>query len=101
MKRKPKIFISGRITGDPNYVEKFYQSEKRLKVSYEVVNPCYLQFMGLPLVCYSWRTCMLVCFWNLVRCSTVYMLKDWNESRGAKKEHRLAKFLHKRILYQQ
>ena len=41
-----KIFISGRITGDPNYVEKFYQAEKRLKTTYDVVNPCYLQFLG-------------------------------------------------------
>ena len=48
-----KIFISGRITGDPDYVEKFYQAEKCLRTAYDVVNPCYLQFWGLPMVCYS------------------------------------------------
>ena len=95
-----KIFISGRITGDPNCVEKFYQAEKRLKSSYDVVNPCYLQFWGLPLVCYSWRTCMMVCLWNLVKCSTVYMLEDWKESRGARIEHKVAKLFRKKMIYQ-
>jgi hypothetical protein len=28
------------------------------------------------------------------------MLKDWRESRGARKEHRWAKFLHKHIIYE-
>ena len=100
MKRKRKIFISGRITGDPNYVEKFLQAEKRLKVRHKVVNPCRLHLFGLPMVCYSWRTCMVVTVWNLIKCSTVYMLSDWKESRGARIEYKIARIFHKRILFQ-
>lgn len=94
-----KIFISGRITGDPNYVEKFYQAEKRLRTTYDVVNPCYLQFLGLPLVCYSWSTCMMVCLWNLVKCSTVYFMRGWHESRGCRIEFKVAEMFGKRIIF--
>lgn len=100
MKRKRKIFISGRITGDPNYVEKFWQVERKLREGYEVVNPCHLYLFGLPMVCYSWRTCMIVTVWNLIKCPMVFMLKDWKESRGARIEHRIAKLLFKKIYYQ-
>ena len=100
MKRKRKIFISGRITGDPNYVEKFLQAEKRLKVGWKVVNPCRLHLFGLPMECYSWRICMVVTVWNLIKCSTVYMLRDWKESRGARIEYKIARIFNKRIFFQ-
>lgn len=52
------------------------------------------------MVCYSWRTCMIVTVWNLIKCPMVFMLKDWKESRGARIEHRIAKLLFKKIYYQ-
>ena len=42
---------------------------------------------------------MVVCFFMLLRCSYVYMLADWRDSKGATKEHRWAKIMHKRIIY--
>lgn len=37
---------------------------------------------------------------ELEKCDAVYMLKDWQDSEGATKEHELAKKLNKEIIYQ-
>ena len=110
-----KVFISGKIAGDDNYRSKFKSAEEEIwkpsfgvnhtpaeyvvkhhkLMMYKPVNPCELGLEGLP----YWSQ-ITVCIWNLMRCSTVYFLEDWKESRGAKIEHRWAKFLRKRIIYQ-
>ena len=43
---------------------------------------------------------MIVCVWRLMGCSYVYCLNDWQESRGARIENRVARMLGKKIIYQ-
>lgn len=125
-----KIFISGKITGDEYYKPKFAAAEAELKqarkhcdgifhptcrncvyqdrdyttlcriyrvfpLKVEVVNPATFRVEGWP-----WLMCMAVCLWRLTWCGYVYMLHDWQESRGARVEHRWAQRLGKHIIYQ-
>ena len=113
-----KLFISGCITSDPHYAQKFESAEivarkpyffdrhgrevyKRThRFGYSVVNPTELYLLDVPLREFPWAICMLVCLWHLAGCSTVYFLRDWKQSRRAQIEHRCAKILRKKIIYQ-
>ena len=114
-----KVFISGKITGDPSYPWKFeaasldvsrpqffdrhgssYLSEKCGYFGFRPVDPTTFTIQGIPLTLFSWSVCMIVCLWRLTWCSHVYFLRDWKDSRGARREHAWAKFLHKHIIYQ-
>lgn len=125
-----KIFISGKITGDADYKTKFACAKADITNSYRwckenrsclrdqcpfhdlsyvytcraygmfdkqigVIKPTEFNLEGKP-----WLVCMFVCLRELRKCDAVFMLNDWKESRGARWEHRYAKFLHKRIIYQ-
>lgn len=115
-----KVFISGKITEDPNYREKFAEAADDIRHPYfweeyttakyamrhgrlmrfEPVNPTEFTFLGREMDFWPWAVCMAVCLWHLVGCSHVYMLRDWRDSRGAKIENRTAKLLRKHIIYQ-
>ena len=113
-----KIFISGRITGDPNYPLKFEAAEakvlqpgffdrhgvdaaSRLGIfGFKPVSPVDLTFLDMPVRDFPWWVCMVVCLWHLLGCSYVYMLYDWPKSRGARIEHKVARFFRKHIIYQ-
>ena len=114
-----KIFISGRVTGQMFYREKFLGAEKKIVTpkffdrygdaslsskygyfGFRPVNPCDFRIMRHPLEECSWSLCMLVCLWHLTGCSYIYMLNNWRDSRGARIEHRWATILRKKIIYQ-
>lgn len=94
----PRIFISGKITGLGYLVayHRFASAEKKLsRMGYNVANPMCICNKN-----WSWLRCMVVCLWNLLFCPTIYMLDGWEDSRGAKIEHRVARLLGKNITYQ-
>ena len=114
-----KIFISGKITGDPNYALKFesacivvsregffdrYGSPdlcyRHGHFGFVPVDPCEMTILGVPLQGWPWWMCMARTLCALTFCSYVYVLRDWKDSRGARAEHRWAKLLHKHIIYQ-
>ena len=114
-----KVFISGKVTGDLHYRGKFEGAVYKIlsanffnrhgsaklaskygRFGFMPVNPCDFRIMRHPLEECSWSLCMLVCLWHLTGCSYIYMLNNWRDSRGARIEHRWAKFLHKHIIYQ-
>lgn len=123
-----RIFISGRVTGDPDYVMKFKSVKGELfnarrnctqsrpcngcpfydrdhifmcRISdvfpkqLEIVNPVDLGLEGK-----NYWIALFKCLRKLRKCHYVYMLSDWQESRGARWEHRVARFLKKQIIYQ-
>ena len=95
-RRRIKIFVSGKISGEDYYMayRKFSDAEKHLEsLGYKVVNP-----MVLCKKHWSWLRCMAVCLWHLVGCKGIYQLPDWRLSRGARIEYRIAKLLNKNIL---
>lgn len=93
------VYIAGKITGDPDYRAKFQEAEEQLVKVYNwnrwyIVNPAKACPEGWP-----WWRCMVMCLWLVAGCKVVAMLPDWNESRGAKIEHRWAEILRKQIIY--
>ena len=101
--QKERIYISGGISRDMNYKEKFKEAHFYLLGKYDciVINPVHLanrveNTMQFP----QWHDYMRECIHWLPRCTTVYMLKGWWKSKGAKIEWLLAKLLRLDIIYQ-
>lgn len=85
---KKRIYISGKITGEPNYIEKFEIAQKYLEsLGYVVFNPVELvQFNPGK----NWIDYMLTGIALLSICNEIYMLDNWQDSRGAKIEFDIA-----------
>lgn len=75
---KKIAYIAGKITGDPNYIEKFARAAAELVAAgYIVLNPATLP-AGMTRAQY-----MRICF-AMIDCSDiVFLLDDWTESDGA------------------
>lgn len=92
-RKKMKVYISGPITGLPyKEVEKaFSKAEKRLKEEgYEVVSPLK---NGLPRES-TWNEHMRADIKLLLDCDAIYLLKGYQDSKGAMIEYDLARILH-------
>ena len=93
-----KIYIAGKITGDPDYTVKFEAGVLHmLRLGWEydkIVNPVKHCKAWWP-----WWRCMVRCTRLLAGCEWVAMLPDWRESRGVRWEHRVARWMRKYILY--
>lgn len=129
MDKNNRIYIAGRMTGDPDYKVKFKSAEAMLVKAQrncnkskkpcsgcpfydrnyitlcriadilpqqlEVMNPAEFGFKDKP----YWFA-LLRCLIRLSRCQYVFFLNDWEQSRGARREHWLAIKLKKHIIYQ-
>lgn len=97
---KMKAYISGKITGAEDYEERFEAAEKYLNSKgYEVVNPVK-KCSHLPENS-AWSDYMKVCVKELADCTHIYMLKDWNNSKGAIVERWLANSLEIEIIFEE
>ncbi len=84
-----RVYISGPITGTTDYMLRFAVAEKQLQIQgYEVFNPARVN-AGMPEVA-TWEDYMKVAEAVLSCCDTIYMLRGWENSRGAVKEYHLA-----------
>ena len=76
-----KIYIAGKITGLDNFKENFdIAEEKLIKEGYAVMNPSVLN-AGFEHYEY-----MRVCYAMMDTCDSVYFLRNWTDSKGAKME---------------
>lgn len=93
-----KIYISGKITGTSDYMDRFAKAEKALRTKgWEVVNPakeCADLPKNLP-----WEEYMKHDVRLLAGCDAIYMLDGWRQSRGACLERELALNLKLKVLY--
>lgn len=84
-----KVYISGRITGTCDYMQRFCQAEKLLRVKgYEVVNPAK-ENAKLPEGT-SWSDYMRASIKMLCECDSLYLMKGWITSKGACLERYIA-----------
>lgn len=91
-----KCYIAGKVSGMPysRALCKFQRAENYLRQKgYLVVNPTRLCKSH-----WGWYRCMAVCLWNLLWCSHIALLDNWQDSRGARVEYKLAKLLNKKIV---
>lgn len=88
------IFLSGKITNDPDYKVKFHAAQVELEEQGHVVlNPAMLPQTGL-----SWAACLRITAAMLAESDAVLFLPGWQGSKGAKQEHALALRLGKKVL---
>ena len=82
-----KIYIAGKIAGDPDYKEKFAAYAKAIGVGGDVaLNPATIP-EGLPVA-----DCMRICFAMIDVADTVLFLPDWKQSGGAQLEMEYCKY---------
>lgn len=94
---KVKIYISGKISGLPDFAENFNRAEATLKASgYAVINP--LNNGVAPGA--EWHEQMKADIRLLLDCSAVYMLDNWERSIGATLEHEIATGLGLQVIYE-
>ena len=92
-----KIYISGAISNNPNYKEDFERAEKKLKADgYEVINPTMVE---LPPSC-THADYMKVDFALLDLSDGIYLLSNYEQSKGACMEYGYALAKDKIILFE-
>lgn len=89
------IYISGTITGNPNYIKDFNTAEKRLKEEgHTVINP--VKPLG-----FSYKDYIDMGLFDLMHCDAIYMLSNYDEkSKGATLELNYAKTVGLNIIWE-
>lgn len=83
-----RVYLSGPITGVKNYKENFAAAEEKMKkMGFDVINPAAFNRV-LPEMGYE--EYMDIDLKLLAMCDVIYMLKDWEKSRGANREYGFA-----------
>ena len=91
--RRMKIYIAGKITGEPNYKEKFDIAATSLEAQGHIVlNPAEVPEGMLP------ADYMRICFAMIDTADAIYLLKGWYSSSGASIERNYAMYTGKSIL---
>lgn len=99
MSKPKRIYISGKISGTSKaqYHSKFMDAHHRLSdKGYTVINPIYLDLYDL-----EYEKYMTIDFILLETCDAIYMLRDWKDSPGAKREKAYAEWLGLEVVYQE
>ena len=91
-----KVYISGGITGVDGYMAKFQAVQDRLeKLGYDVINPAKI-LSNMPLST-SYTEYMKLCMAFIDQCDEVYMMPEWENSKGATFEKHYAEIIGKYI----
>ena len=92
-----RIYISGKITGTTDFMERFDRIEQELyEEGHEVVNPAR-ENAHLPKDT-SWEGYMAESLKMLCECDAIYLMDGWRESRGAVLEAMVAAYMGKEKL---
>ena len=92
-----KVYISGRITNQPDFQQRFSEAEQQLiSQGHEVVNPVNLPHDHDK----RWHSYMKECLKSMLDCDAIYMLSNWMQSEGAIIERAIADSLNFKIIHQ-
>ncbi len=80
-----KVYIAGKITGNPDYKQQFAEAEKKLREKgHTTMNPAVLPDG------FEHQEYMRVCFSMIDVCDAVFFLDNWRDSKGANMEYNYA-----------
>lgn len=96
---KPKIYISGKITGKSRLDVETDFSRGVLEVVRDGSVPVNPLQNGVPRWM-PWHIHMVVDLIMLLRCDGILMLRGWEDSRGARIENRMAELMEIPIIYE-
>lgn len=81
-----RVYISGGISGVPDYRERFRAAEEKLvKDGWSVVNPAKVN-ANLPMD-YTRKEFLELDFVMIDQCDAIYMMDGWEDSCGANREY--------------
>lgn len=93
---KEVVYVSGKITGDKNFKHNFRRMEKTLvKRGFNVINPCKIGCYDF----FGYEDYMHVDFALIDVADTIYMMQNWRNSAGARRELEYAIQKRKKILF--
>lgn len=94
-------FISGKITGTTDYMEKFERAEEFLKSKgYRVINPAkWFEHFDTDIVSYA--DFINISLMLIAKCDSIYSLSDWKDSYGAVQERKFAESRNFKIIEEQ
>lgn len=94
-----KIYISGKITGTTDYIERFAAAEKKLRAAgFVTINPARVNG-ELPKET-TYDEYMAMSLTMLDMCPAIYMMDGWEDSTGASIEFERAYETKKMILFE-
>jgi len=96
------VYISGPVTGIPNNNEDTFLAAERLLLSLgcRIFNPQHIEKPIDPITDETlWQYYMHFCVQALPEVDAIFMLPDWQNSKGAVWEHRIAQMLGLEIFY--
>lgn len=97
---KERIYISGKITGTEDYLERFENAQKMLEEEgYSVLNPASV-CSNMPEDT-EYEEYMAICFTMLLMCRKVFMMKGWENSPGAIREREYAMVRDYEVIYEE
>lgn len=93
-----RIYISGPITSDPGYRKRFQEAEDKLRMQgHDAVNPA--RVADIIRTDMTWDEWMSIDIGLLKVCEAIYMLPNWQSSRGANRELGFAMGAGMKIMY--
>lgn len=90
-----KVYISGKITGDTDYKQKFDRAAEFLcNIGHEAINPTVIDAQ------LTYDEYMRIDLAMLSVCDAIYLLDGWEDSNGANIEYNAAKQKGLRVYFQ-
>ena len=90
--RRNRVYIAGKVTGLSRITVYYnFEEEEKLLINsgYNILNPVKKCKSN-----WSYFRCMVVCIFYLIfYCNKISLLSNWQDSKGAKIEYKIAKFL--------
>ena len=94
-----RVYLSGAISADKGYYQKFLNAEVAMKKKgYEVINPARVA-KALPKKM-SYEDFMKIDFALIETCDAICLLRDWELSPGSRREKEHAESLGKNIIWE-